>query len=116
MSGRLPIHVHTKNTPTTEPGGVDLRMKTLPELLKEAETPWSTHYVGKWHAGGYLEGQTPANRGFDTAFGYLNGMEVRGRWECRRACRLCPHYVLEARRPGRRQRRAWQARACPPPP
>lgn len=74
MSGRLPIHVHTENTPTDEAGGVDLRMKTLPELLKESG-PFSTHYVGKYHAGGHLMGQTPGNRGFDSAFGYLNGME-----------------------------------------
>jgi arylsulfatase A-like enzyme len=49
-------------------------MKTMPELLKESG-PFSTHTVGKYHAGGHLMGQTPANRGFDSAFGYLNGME-----------------------------------------
>lgn len=46
MSGRLPIHVNTANNPTTKPGGVDLRMQTLPEALKTAN--YSCHTAGKW--------------------------------------------------------------------
>eukprot|EP01049_Picozoa_sp_SAG25_P017961 SAG25_NODE_4925_length_730_cov_1.778130_1_plen_126_part_00 len=34
LSGRLPIHVNTANHPTTELGGVDLRMQTVAEALK----------------------------------------------------------------------------------
>ena len=33
-SGRLPIHVNTENHPTTESGGVDLRMQTVAEVLR----------------------------------------------------------------------------------
>jgi arylsulfatase B len=73
MSGRLPIHVNTANRPSTKPGGVDLRMQTLPEALKTAN--YSSHTAGKWHAGGYFWGQLPTQRGFDTSLNYLNGME-----------------------------------------
>ena len=48
MSGRLPIHVNTVNHPSTEPGGVDLRMQTLPEALRTAN--YSCHTAGKWCA------------------------------------------------------------------
>jgi len=34
LSGRLPLHVNTENNPSSEPGGVDLRMETISERLK----------------------------------------------------------------------------------
>eukprot|EP01063_Lacrimia_lanifica_P020895 TRINITY_DN2816_c0_g2_i7.p1 TRINITY_DN2816_c0_g2~~TRINITY_DN2816_c0_g2_i7.p1 ORF type:complete len:486 (+),score=177.36 TRINITY_DN2816_c0_g2_i7:55-1512(+) len=73
VSGRLPIHVNTENHPSSEAGGVDLRMQTVADKLKSAG--YATHQVGKWHAGAYLAGQVPTARGFDSSLGYLNGME-----------------------------------------
>ena len=97
LSGRLPIHVNTANHPTTELGGVDLRMQTVAEALKSAgyqvlhachQTPslalrrllstdgdgavqlclcMQCHTAGKWHAGGHLWGQLPTERGFVSA-------------------------------------------------
>lgn len=61
------------NNPSKQPGGVDLRMTTVGELLKAAG--YATHQAGKWHAGAYTTGQTPAGRGFDASIGYLNGEE-----------------------------------------
>jgi arylsulfatase A-like enzyme len=37
LSGRLPIHVNVENLPNiTSPGGIDLRMTLLPQMLRRA--------------------------------------------------------------------------------
>ena len=48
LSGRLPIHVtqNNKNNLVTNPGGADLRMKLLPQALKERFN-YKTHMVSK---------------------------------------------------------------------
>ena len=76
LSGRLPIHVtqNNKNNLVTNPGGADLRMKLLPEVLKE-RLNYKTHMVGKWHVGARSTSNLPINRGFDSHFGFLKGGE-----------------------------------------
>ena len=70
LSGRLPIHVNVDNTNGVATlNGVDLRMKTIAEKLKEGG--YATHAAGKWHAGGHLVGQLPLQRGFDSFAGFL---------------------------------------------
>lgn len=74
MSGRLPIHVNVNNANgVAELNGVDIRMKTIAEKLKEGG--YSTHAAGKWHAGAHLHGQLPVQRGFDSFVGFLRGWE-----------------------------------------
>lgn len=74
LSGRLPIHVNVDNTNGVATlNGVDLRMKTIAEKLKEGG--YATHAAGKWHAGGHLVGQLPLQRGFDSFAGFLQGWE-----------------------------------------
>lgn len=74
ISGRLPIHVNVDNqNGVTTLNGVDIRMATIAEKLKEGG--YATHAAGKWHAGGHLLGQLPLQRGFDTFVGFLQGWE-----------------------------------------
>jgi len=77
LSGRLPIHVtqNNKNNDVINPGGADLRMKLLPEILKHAPSPYYTSLVGKWHVGARSKANLPINRGFDRHFGFLKGGE-----------------------------------------
>ena len=46
----------------------------LPRYLKRAAN-YSTHLVGKWHAGANARNATPVGRGFDSAYGYWSGAE-----------------------------------------
>lgn len=77
LSGRLPIHVtqNNKNNLVTNPGGADLRMKLLPEMLKQGPHPYQTSLIGKWHVGARSKENLPINRGFDSHFGFLKGGE-----------------------------------------
>ena len=73
LSGRLPIHMNTRNMAPTALGGVDLRASTIADKLRSAG--YRTHQVGKWNAGSLLYGQVPTERGFETSFGYMSGEE-----------------------------------------
>lgn len=76
LSGRFPVHVTQNNKVNmiTYPGGADLRMKLLPQRLKEVGN-YSTACVGKWHVGARSRANLPTHRGFDHHFGYLKGAE-----------------------------------------
>lgn len=50
-----------------------LRFEVLPQWLKRLG--YSTHMIGKWHLGYKSLEYTPTRRGFDTFFGYYNGLE-----------------------------------------
>jgi arylsulfatase B/arylsulfatase I/J len=72
ISGRLPIHVNVDNqNGVAELNGVDIRMTTIAEKLKQGG--YATHAAGKWHAGAHLHGQLPLQRGFDSFVGFLQG-------------------------------------------
>ena len=81
MSGRLPIHVndlnqdidnYNPNDPVSGYAGIPRNMTVIASKLKEAG--YATHLVGKWHAGCATPDHIPIGRGFDSSFGYLNGM------------------------------------------
>jgi hypothetical protein len=75
LTGRLPIHVNQNNegNTLTSASGADLRMTTIAQKLQGAN--FSTHFAGKWHCGSRTPANLPANRGFDTALGFLKGAE-----------------------------------------
>lgn len=56
-----------------EPRGLPLEEKLMPQYFQEAG--YSTHAIGKWHLGFYKHEYTPIYRGFDTHFGYWNGLQ-----------------------------------------
>lgn len=76
LTGRLPIHTGMQHLVIleAEPRGLDLREKLLPEYLKEYGQ-YSTHLVGKWHQGFHRAEYTPTYRGFDSHFGYWQGLQ-----------------------------------------
>ncbi|XP_066922227.1 arylsulfatase B-like isoform X2 [Clytia hemisphaerica] len=75
MTGRYPIHTGMQHGVllASEPWGLSLDEKTLPQYLKEMG--YATHAIGKWHLGMFAKEYTPTYRGFDTFYGYYNGAE-----------------------------------------
>ena len=66
LSGRLPIHVNMEQPSSgSSPGGIDLRMTLISQILKTAN--YSTHFIGKGHIGAYAHANLPINRGFDVS-------------------------------------------------
>ena len=95
MTGRLPIHVNVGNTdnlynpddPIAGYSGIPPKMTGIAEKLKTAG--YEAHMVGKWHAGSVTLDQIPTGKGFDTYFGYLQGMNDYYR-EWFKACNKTP--------------------------
>lgn len=75
MTGKNPIHLGMQHSVLfpTEPRGLPLSEKLLPEYLREIG--YKTHAVGKWHLGYFKKEYTPTYRGFDSHFGYWNGLQ-----------------------------------------
>ena len=97
MTGRLPYHVledwtppkasppsstppspPSSKPPSTQAGhrtptAVTRGMTMLPRKLQTVG--YTTHQIGKWHLGMAMDWQTPAQRGFNSSFGYLGGGE-----------------------------------------
>lgn len=44
----------------------------MPQYFQEAG--YATHLIGKWHLGFFQRKYTPVHRGFDSFFGYYNGL------------------------------------------
>lgn len=93
LTGRLPIHVNDKNHPLfiynpNDPvsgfSGIPRNMTGIATRLREAG--YSAQMVGKWHAGGATPDHIPTGRGFESSFGYLNGVNdyyTQTRLECK---------------------------------
>ncbi|KAJ8604154.1 hypothetical protein CTAYLR_008573 [Chrysophaeum taylorii] len=73
MTGRYNIRNGMQDSVihSTEPRGVPLDEKFLPEKLREAG--YATAGVGKWHLGMFQEAYLPENRGFDRWYGIYTG-------------------------------------------
>lgn len=69
LSGRLPPHNGMDNGGSA---AVDLRMTTIAKKLQFAG--YTTGQAGKWHAGHWVNAETPHGRGFNTSLGYFQGM------------------------------------------
>nr|XP_018918144.1 PREDICTED: arylsulfatase B-like [Bemisia tabaci] len=74
MTGKHPIHTGMQGSPifAAEPTGLPLNEKLLPQYLKDLG--YTTRMIGKWHLGYYRQPYIPLNRGFDSHFGYYNGL------------------------------------------
>ena len=75
MTGRYPYHLGLANGVIIagHPYGLALNQTTLANELKKGG--YATHLVGKWHLGMCKWEYTPTYRGFDSFYGYYNGME-----------------------------------------
>ncbi|XP_063841096.1 arylsulfatase I-like [Scylla paramamosain] len=75
MTGYYPYHLGRQKGVITPlvPTGLTLSKTLLPEKLRDLG--YRTHAIGKWHLGFCDWDYTPTNRGFDTFYGFYNGME-----------------------------------------
>eukprot|EP00039_Didymoeca_costata_P016751 m.304989 g.304989 ORF g.304989 m.304989 type:complete len:479 (-) comp16443_c7_seq15:834-2270(-) len=76
LSGRYPFRLgNTRSNfiPWSRADGLNLDFDTIPLRLQKAG--YLTYHVGKWHLGFHNSSLLPVNRGYDSFFGYLTGME-----------------------------------------
>eukprot|EP00947_MAST-08B_sp_MAST-8B-sp1_P005685 g5685.t1 len=77
-----------------EQDGIDLRMKTLGDKLKDAG--YATHLIGKTHWGVATDLHLPVNRGFEEAVGYLGGAAAYSTGhECVKETVNCDNYTSQ---------------------
>nr|XP_045604443.1 uncharacterized protein LOC123762130 [Procambarus clarkii] len=98
LSSRYPFTIGRQHRvlKASEPVGLDLELKLLPQALKDSG--YQTHAVGKWHLGFCSWDYTPTRRGFDTFYGYYNGAEdyFTHRRSQRFDARMDSYYDLDA--------------------
>ena len=64
--------MYNPNDPVSDFAGIPRNMTGIATRLREENC--TTHMVGKWHAGGAMPDHIPTGRGFESSFGYLNGV------------------------------------------
>lgn len=73
MTGKYASSLGMQNViGSNQPYGLNLNEKTMPEYMRDAG--YKTHLIGKWHLGFFERRYTPTYRGFDSYFGYYNGV------------------------------------------
>jgi len=79
LTGRYPMRVgQPNNLGPDSKGGLPLREKLIPELLKPLG--YRTMMIGKWHLGHDPVAQLPTSRGFDSYFGLLYSNDMIPPW------------------------------------
>ncbi|KAF8783391.1 Arylsulfatase B like protein [Argiope bruennichi] len=75
MTGKYPLRLGFQHEViiANSPWGLPLEEKILPQYMKSLN--YVTRGVGKWHLGFFKEDYLPMKRGFDSFFGYWNGVE-----------------------------------------
>ena len=75
MTGRYQVHAGLQHRvlDVCQANSLPKEIPTLADMLRDAG--YATHMVGKWHLGYYAEDLLPTQRGFDSFFGFLNGIE-----------------------------------------
>lgn len=82
-----------------EARALPLNNTLLPEYLRGLG--YATSLVGKWHIGYFSPNRTPARRGFDTFFGYYNGlMTYFGHWFAQKIDNSTVNFFLSFRSRG----------------
>merc|ERR1712137_56534 len=74
MTGMYPYKLGLQGLPLgpNDVGGIPENITLLPQYLKTQG--YATHLVGKWHLGNCKDDYLPHKRGFDTFFGYWEGL------------------------------------------
>ncbi|CAL1279729.1 unnamed protein product [Larinioides sclopetarius] len=74
LTGKYPMRLGLQHNVILggEPIGLPLNETTMPQHFKKFG--YETHMIGKWHLGYQTKEYTPTYRGFDSFFGYWNGM------------------------------------------
>eukprot|EP01083_Nonionella_stella_P232800 820852_1 len=78
LTGRFPYKLagtRTNFVPATIPDGIHLGYTYIAKKLQEANPPYASYLVGKWHQGFFTPEYLPDARGFNKSYGFLWGGE-----------------------------------------